>query len=390
MQTSLNQILGRLSRTKILLFNRALPAFQVCGYIGFVVGLVQSLALIKVSSLSLLILLGMTGVVILTFYGLVTATKIITGEEQIIYYHHEIAVMAMIALFLRLTHQPMLPYLDIGILGIGLFLAFGRVGCLMVGCCHGRPYKLGLCYKPEHAREGFPDSMVGVRLFPIQAIESLFVFCVVLLGSFMTLHGQRPGEALELYTVVYGCGRFSFEFLRGDVDRPYSLGFSQAQWISVVLMSAMLWAEFRGATPFHLWHMFALASLLLAMLAVAVARQVMSAPRHRLLHPAHMQEMAAALKQAFNHADAMPRHTKVYSTSLGIQISGGILKQAGRSMFHYAISEQGSPLPPAWARVLVGFILRIRHPFVTFYQCRQGVMGVYHLLVLTDDVNGKS
>jgi hypothetical protein len=33
-------------------------------------------------------------------------------------------------------------------------------------------------------------------------------------------------NAAKLYTVVYGWGRFSFEFFRGDVDRPYALGFS--------------------------------------------------------------------------------------------------------------------------------------------------------------------
>ena len=237
---------------------------------------------------------------------------------------------------------------------------------------------------------GFPSQLVGVRLFPIQGVESIWILALVIGSTIQLLHDSVPGTVFAFYVTAYALGRFVFEFARGDSDRPYWLGFSQAQWISVVLMSAMLWAEFRGAMPFHLWHSFALASLLLTMLAVAVARQVTSAPRHRLLHPAHMQEMAAALKQAFAHADALPKGTPVYSTSLGIQISGGILKQPGRSMFHYAISEQGSPLPPAWARVLVGFILRVRHPFATFYQSRQGAMGVYHLLVLTEDVNGKS
>jgi hypothetical protein len=165
------------------------PAYQVCGYTGFIVGLMQSLVLIKLAALSNFVLLGITGVVILTFYGLVAATKIITGEEQIIYYHHEIAVMAMLALFLRLTRQPLLPYLDVGILGIGMFLAFGRVGCLMVGCCHGRPYKFGVCYRPEHAKEGFPDSLVGMRLFPIQAVESMFVLGVLLLGDVLVARG---------------------------------------------------------------------------------------------------------------------------------------------------------------------------------------------------------
>jgi hypothetical protein len=154
-------------------------------------------------------------------------------------------------------------------------------------------------------------------------------------------------------------------------------------------MSAMLWAEFRGALPFHLWHTFAVASLLLTTPAIAAIRQLASTPRHLLLHPAHIQEMAAALKQAFDHANATPQ-TPVYSTSLGIQISGGILSQRGGAIAHYAISERGTPLSPERARVLVRFILLVRHPFVRFYQCSQGGLGVYHLLVLTEECDGKS
>jgi hypothetical protein len=47
--------------------------------------------------LSIRVLIGVIGVALLTFFGLVMGTKIITGEEQIIYYHHEIAIMIISA-----------------------------------------------------------------------------------------------------------------------------------------------------------------------------------------------------------------------------------------------------------------------------------------------------
>jgi len=381
MHSFLNRHFDRLARMEIRLFRRPLPAYQVCGYTGFAMSVVQSSMLLQAPHLSLLVLWGMTGVVILTFYGLVMATKVLTGEEQIIYYHHEIAVMAMIALLLKLIHQPLLPYLDIGILGIGLFLAFGRVGCLMVGCCHGCPAKIGVCYKSEHARAGFPDSLVGVRLFPVQAVESLFVLSVVVLGDVLLTHGGRPGEALELYTVVYGCGRFAFEFVRGDIDRPYSFGFSQAQWISLILMSGMVWAEFRGALPFHVWHPFVLASLLVMMLVITAWRQRVRAPRHLLLGPRHLHEIADALKCIFDQASVSRQGTHICLTSLGIQISGGIISKPECATFYYALSGQNTPLPQAWARVLAGLILRLRHPLANVYQFTHGSSGVYHLLV---------
>src|SRR3954466_6983469 len=90
---------------EVRLGSRSFPTFQLCGYTGLLLGFAQSLLLVHHLGLSQLTLLGMTGVVILAFYVLMMATKILTGEETIIYYHHEIAVMAAIALFLLLTHQ---------------------------------------------------------------------------------------------------------------------------------------------------------------------------------------------------------------------------------------------------------------------------------------------
>src|SRR5260370_19812981 len=131
-RTFLERLLDQLAGPELRLFGRPCPSFQVCGYTGFALGFMQSLMLIKRLGLSQLTLLGICGIVILTFCTLTMVTKILAGEETIIYYHHEIAVVVMTALFLRLINQPTRPYLDITVLGIGLFLGFGRIGCLLV------------------------------------------------------------------------------------------------------------------------------------------------------------------------------------------------------------------------------------------------------------------
>ncbi len=360
---------------------RAFSAFQVCGHTGLLLGFVQSMILVNRMGLSSLVFLGITGVVILTFYAVVMATKILTGEEQIIYYHHEIVVMAMIALFLRLTHQPVLRYLDIAILGIGLFLACGRVGCLMVGCCHGLPARWGVRYRPEHAKAGFPECFVGVQLFPVQAVESLFVFLMVLLGVVLLLRGSRPGEALEWYTVVYGWGRFSFEFFRGDSDRPYYWGFSQAQWISSVLMAGLVWAEFRGAIPFHRWHVGACAAILSTMLGVAVSRRVRRVPEYLLLHPRHVREVAEMMSAVYDPRRRFLQAARVGCTSLGVLISADLVRKPGYRIFHYAVSARKTPLTDASARLLAGLILRLRHPSCATSELMRGNHGVFHIVV---------
>src|SRR4030095_14367841 len=212
----------------------------------------------------------------------------------------EIAVVAVAALTLRLLDQPVLRYLDATILGVGLFLACGRMGGLRVGCCHGRPARCGVRYRSKHAAAGFAPYYVGVRLFPVQAVESLWVLGVVLAGSASILSGQAPGEALAWYGVTYNVGRFCFEFVRGDPERPYYWGFSQPQWISLILMLVIVVAELSGGLPFHTWHIGATAMMVVTMIAVFAKRRFQKIAKHRLLHPHHVKEVAEAVESVSN------------------------------------------------------------------------------------------
>src|SRR5262249_15128101 len=161
------------------------------------------------------------------------------------------------------------------------------IGCLMVGCCHGRPHRLGVCYRQEHADAGFPQYYVGVRLFPIQALESLFVFSVIAVGSWLVLTNHPPGEALAWYVFTYGVARFFFEFARGDTGRPELFGFSEAQWTSLLVMSVGVITEFYGIMPLHSWHAWAPIGVLLTMIVVALVRRFRKPAIYQLLHPYH-------------------------------------------------------------------------------------------------------
>jgi hypothetical protein len=367
---------------------RTLPSFQVCGYMGLLLAFMQSAMLIRYLHLSQLTLLGMTSVVVVTFFGLVMATKIITGEEQIIYYHHEIAVMAMIALFLRLTHQPLLPYLDVAILGIGLFLACGRVGCLMVGCCHGRPSNWGVCYGEEHAAAGFPSYLVGVRLFPIQAVESVFVLCIVAYGDALVLRGYPLGSALVLYVVAYGVGRFWLEFARGDDARPYMWGFSQAQWISLLLALVVVAAGKARILPVSGWHWAVAIALGASMAVVSIRRRCDRADEFELLHPTHVREIVGAVdvaKLSWQAGEADPQSSRqatvihVAQTTLGYRISAGCSVMGARTIEHYTVSRDNRFLSFKAAQILSRLIARLEKGPHAF-QVTRGNNGVFHVL----------
>jgi hypothetical protein len=386
--TTMNDLL----RPRVTLGRKRFPSFKVCGYAGFALALAQSALLVHLIGLSLLTLLGITAVAVATFFTLAMVTKIIADEEILIYYHQEIALLMLAALFLWLTHQPVLAYLDIEALGIGTFLACGRVGCLLVGCCHGRPCRWGTKYKEEHARAGFPPYLVGVPLFPIQIVESVMVACLVTCGVILLLSRRHPGEAFVSYLVLYGAGRFILEFLRGDSKRAYLCGFSEAQWTSLLIASALVFAERVRPLPGARWHWLIPVSMAASIAALAIWWRLDRTGKHDLRHPHHLGEIFSAL----NHLECS-RHligppwtassmamVHVAQTSRGYQFSMGELRSEGRSITHYSLSKVSGSLSLSVAQMLARFIAQFRPDF-GHYTILAGHTEVFHILFESDD-----
>jgi prolipoprotein diacylglyceryltransferase len=384
-----NNYLDKLVRPEFHMLHRSWFSFQFCGYTGLVLAILLTMTLTLYLGLSLWVMSGVIGTSILTFLGLAMITKIITGEERLVYYHHEIAIMVVAAVFLKIISQPVFPYLDVLILGIGMFLVCGRVGCLMVGCCHGRPNQWGVCYRKEHAAAGFTNYYVGIRLFPVQALESLWVFGVILAGIVFILGGRPSGETLAWYVITYDIGRFCFEFVRGDPARSYHWGFSEAQWTSIVLMCVVVLGELAGTLPFHLWHIVATAGLLLTMLVIALNRKFQGTLKHQLLLPGHIKEVSEAVdlisnadaqNTAIAKGNAAPVFIPMSCTSLGIQISAGKIHDNKAFIDHYTFSSKKGSMSKETAGTLADLIIQLKH----FSGSKELVMkhrGVFHLLI---------
>jgi hypothetical protein len=389
--TIFNNYLDKLVRPDIRVLHRAWPAYQIWGYSGFGLAIVLTMSLVAYLNLSHFVMGAITLLTAVVFFGLVMASKIVTGEEQIVYYHHEIAVLSATTFLLWQLKQPVLPYLDLTILGIGLFLVFGRVGCLMAGCCHGQPHRWGVCYRPEHAEAGFTPGYVGVRLFPIQAVESLWVLGVVLVGSILVVQGYPPGTALTWYTISYGAGRFAFEFWRGDPKRHWLWGFSEAQWISLLLLGLVTGAELSGALPLSPWHVGTTAGVLATMIAIGMMRRFRKNATHRLLHPRHVAEIAAAVSctscRAMESGAPLSNQNRASGeiplrcTSLGVQISGGIIQSGAGYVRHYAISSRDGSLTEPSARVLSRLILQLGQATGSSEFLQGNRQDVFHLLI---------
>jgi prolipoprotein diacylglyceryltransferase len=350
-------------------------AFHACGCLGLTLSIMLTITISAYSGIALFIIVAIILLSVMTFLGAAFLTKIIAGRETIVYYHHEIVILLAIAGFLKILHQPVLPYLDVTILGIGVFLFCGRIGCFMAGCCHGKPHNWGVCYTEEHKKAGFTPYLAGVKLFPVQLLESLVVLFTVMAGTVLVLGSTyQQGDVLTWYIIAYGAARFFLEFLRGDPDRRYFSMFSEAQWTSLVLTGLTVWAELSGMLPCHAWHLWVVAYLLLTTLIFFLIEHFPIANKYRLIHPYHIKEVAEAI--SITAGSNVP----VSCTSIGIQISAGKSITETGFVYHYTLSRKNKKMNEKDALILSRLILRLGH-FSSMYEVIKGNRSVFHLVI---------
>lgn len=109
-----------------------------------------------------------------------------------------------------------------------LFHVFGRIGCFLTGCCHGKKLASPLQIGP-----------IQINQIPVQLIEA---FAELLLFIIIAIIEKKSKDAdlLRIYLVTYAVIRFADEFLRGDTVRGIFFGLSTAQWVSLAIILVYL------------------------------------------------------------------------------------------------------------------------------------------------------
>ena len=111
--------------------------------------------------------------------------------------------------------------------------AFGRIGCLMAGCCHGA--YLGKEYVFGGIWMYAPDTRVTGYYIPTQLYESLFLFALFAVLSI--LYFKRFNVLMQIYLVAYGVWRFLIEYVRADeVGGATNSLLRPSQWQSIVFV----------------------------------------------------------------------------------------------------------------------------------------------------------
>lgn len=318
----------------IYLAGKRITSFSFFGSLGVFLSLSTTFYLATFLHLSLQIWLALTLIGIVAFFGLAEIMNRIKGSPVLVYYHHEFTIVLLCSGFLLFTKSAhLLSYLDIIATGLGIVLTFGRIGCFMAGCCHGKPASFGINYHKEHAEMGFPYYYLDTRLFPVQLLEAFGVALLVIFMLFSIRLHAAPGTAFAIYIIGYGLLRFLLEFARGDIGRPYYGPLSEAQWFSVVFAILLLVMSLFGGIPGFILHA-AIITLILGVFAFFFLSGKFSNPWLKIRH--YQIRRLAILINELNI-----EYNKEIRLRIGkntILVTAGILEEENMTVKHFTVS----------------------------------------------------
>jgi prolipoprotein diacylglyceryltransferase len=162
---------------------------------------------------------------------------------------------------LRRSGAPALPFLDRTVPLLGITYGLVRTGCFLAGCDYGIPTagSLGVRFPPgspaalQHAALGWvPRGASSLPVHPTQLYEAALGLLAGAIASMWLLGARRDGRAFATWVGLYATGRFFLELLRGDEGRGTIAGLSSAQFVSILLLCAIvagLLLAHRARTP---------------------------------------------------------------------------------------------------------------------------------------------
>ena len=160
-----------------------------------------------------------------------------------VFYGGLIAAVTVGLWLVRKYKLPVWSTADLMAPGIALGHVVGRFGCLLAGCCYGRPtdvpWAITFTDPTAAANVGTP---LGIPLHPTQMYDAGAELIILGLLLFTERKGRRfAGRTFWAYLLLYGISRFVIEFYRGDLSRGTIGGaLSTSQFVSALLVPLSL------------------------------------------------------------------------------------------------------------------------------------------------------
>ena len=165
--------------------------------------------------------------------------EIFKVRSGLVFYGGLIGASLGIIIYARRHRLPLWKLADIFTPSIALGHAFGRIGCLMTGCCYGRECRLpwAIHFPTGHATAG-----AGVH--PTQIYEAILNLIMFAGLTWFYSRKKFDGHIFAVYLIAYAVLRALVEIFRGDYPAYYLGVFTPAQLVSVPILVAgllLLW-----------------------------------------------------------------------------------------------------------------------------------------------------
>lgn len=157
--------------------------------------------------------------------------------------------VATICCYCKIKKVSVIDYLDVAVVGVAIAQGFGRIGCLLAGCCYGRPTDSAIGITFSHSN--FAPN--GIKLLPTQIMMSVGDFIIAGILVLCSRHIDRKimeekkldslpsgtnGRLTLIYLGLYSVGRFGIEFFRNDYQGNIGI-LSTSQFIAVLMVIAV-------------------------------------------------------------------------------------------------------------------------------------------------------
>ena len=134
----------------------------------------------------------------------------------LVYYGGLVGACLATILFARLKKIPLWKLADTLSPSIALGYVFGRIGCLMNGCCYGRACGLPWAIRYPAGHDTHPIGGAAVPVHPTPIYDSLLSLGLYLGLAWLYRRKKFDGQVFATYLVAYACLRSFVEIFRGD------------------------------------------------------------------------------------------------------------------------------------------------------------------------------
>jgi phosphatidylglycerol---prolipoprotein diacylglyceryl transferase len=168
-------------------------------------------------------------------YYLKYPVKLVTGRGFVFYGSFLFTIPTMLWFFKK---QGINTYKMLDVMAITTCLVhiFGRLGCFLAGCCHGRPTSsmIGVTFTDVAC---YADPL-NTPLFPSQLMEAIYIFIIMMILLDLRKRRKFYGQLFLLYIMLYAIGRSILEIYRGDSARGFIIEdyLSHSQFIALILL----------------------------------------------------------------------------------------------------------------------------------------------------------